>query len=315
MKMPRMFSFGEGRYYRFGLHAGLANLFRNGWVLGPKKTLGKIFQPVNFYGRFPEYYFFERSLEPLWQPAPTGREIRILDVGSPKLFGIYLAFHYPVKVWLTDIHPLNIDEYRSLWAALAKKARGDVVFDIQDGRRLSYPDRMFDGVFAMSVIEHIEGEAGDSLACSEMTRVLSPGGRLVLSVPFGPRYQEQRIRGLKGAVEKTRDGRTYFFSRIYDRASFFDRIGKAPQSNLVEQRLITVYRRRLLLVKMIHWLRKRLGENVAGFFGFTNPLQSKLCNIAESGAKEDFFAHYTPIYDATHIYADLIWTGEKSPGN
>jgi SAM-dependent methyltransferase len=314
-EMPQTFSFREGRYYRFGLHAGLANLFHNGCVLGIKKTLGKIFQPVNFYGRFPEYYFFERGLEPLWQRSPARREIRILDVGSPKLFGIYLAFHYPVEVWLTDIHPLNIDEYRVLWAALSKKAIGDVVFAIQDGRRLSFPDRMFDGVFAMSVVEHIAGDAGDSLVCAEMMRVLRPGGRLCVSVPFGPTYMEQRIRGLKGAVERTKDGRTYFFERIYDHASFRKRICEALQSDLVEQQLITVFRRRLVLVKMIHWLRGRLGENVMGFLGFANPLLSKLCNMAETGAKKDFFAHYTPIHDATHIYADLIWAAKKSPGN
>lgn len=307
--------FTQRKYYFFGVRAGLANLFRNGGKLGLKKTLGKIFQPLNFYGRFPEYFFFEQGLEPLWQQARAGKAIRILDVGSPKLFGMYLAFHFPVEVWLTDIHPLNIDEYRVLWGALAKKAAGAVRFDLQDARRLAFPDQMFDGVYAMSVIEHIAGDAGDSSACAEMLCVLCPGGRLALSVPFGPMPMEQQISGLKNAVEKTKDSQSYFFQRIYDERSFRDRISLPLHPHLAGQRSITVFRRRLFFVKMIHWLRERLGEDVMGFLGFTNPLQSMLCNAAEPGFKSDFYAFYEPVFRLRHVYADLIWTAEKGhPG-
>jgi SAM-dependent methyltransferase len=303
--------FEQGQYYRFGLKIGLANLFCNGWNLGIKKTLGKIFQPVNFYSRFPEYFYFEQALAALWINQPAGKEIRILDVGSPKLFGLYLAYHYPVKIWLTDFNILNIDEYCLLWGTLSEKAAGKIEFGIQDGRRLTFPDQMFDGVYAMSVIEHINGNTGDGEACAEMLRVLRPGGRLTVSVPFGSCYVEQQCRGLKGAVEKVTDNLLYFFQRIYDPRSFIYRLSEPLQPQLDDQQLTTVYRRNLPLVKTIHWLYDRLGENLMGFLGFFNPLQSKLCNIAETGVKTDFFTRYTPIHSMMDIYADLIWSVQK----
>ena len=303
--------FEQGRYYCFGVKVGLANLFSNGWVLGCKKTLGKIFQPVNFYGRFPEYFFFEQALSALWKNVPAGEEVRILDVGSPKLFGLYLAYHYKVKIWLTDINPLNIDEYRMLWAAISARAAGHIEFEIQDGRRLRFPDRMFDGAYAMSVVEHIDGDSGDGEACMEMLRVLRPGGRFAASVPFGSIYMEQKIRGVQGAVEKTADNRFYFFQRIYDEPGFNRRLGERLRCLLDNQQVITVYRRNLPLVRVIHWLRGLLGENGMGVLGFFNPLQSKLCNIAETGAKSKFFVRYGPIHGPRDIYADLVWTAKK----
>jgi SAM-dependent methyltransferase len=303
--------FEQGRYYRFGLKTGLANLFHNGWTLGFKKTLGKIFQPVNFYSRFPEYFFCEQALAALWKNQPAGKAIHILDVGSPKLFGLYLAYHYPVTIWLTDISNLNIDEYRLLWGAIAAQAAGNIEFAVQDGRKLSFPDQMFDGVYAMSVLEHVNGDSGDVQAGAEMVRVLRPGGRLTVSVPFGSCYMEQQVSGLKDAAEKTADNILYFFQRIYDFASFSRTISEPLQSRLDDQRLLTVYRRNLPLVKTIHWLHDRLGENVMGLLGFANPLQSKLCNFAETGAKMDFFVRYAPIHSIMDIYADLIWSAKK----
>src|SRR5690242_20298390 len=55
------FRYQEPRYYFFGLKAGLRNLLQNGFALGAKRTLGKIAQPINWYTRFPEYYYFDRA--------------------------------------------------------------------------------------------------------------------------------------------------------------------------------------------------------------------------------------------------------------
>ena len=59
----KIFRYDELRYFRFGLALGISNILRNGFQLGPKKTLGKVLQPINSYARFPEYHFLGRYIE------------------------------------------------------------------------------------------------------------------------------------------------------------------------------------------------------------------------------------------------------------
>lgn len=49
------------------------------------------------------------------------------------------------------------------------------------GQRLPFPDNTFEGVFSLSVLEHVS----DPFKCaSEMARVLKPGGKLLIGAPF-----------------------------------------------------------------------------------------------------------------------------------
>ena len=58
-----------------------------------------------------------------------------------------------------------------------------------DARDLDFPDGEFDRVTAISTIEHIE--EGDDTAMKELARVLRPGGRLVVTVPYNPLKRAQ----------------------------------------------------------------------------------------------------------------------------
>jgi len=183
----------EGAYYRFGLGAGLSSFMRNGFTPGFRVAASAVLQPINSYTRFPEYHFMEREVAALVEERGAGSPpLRVLDVGSPKLFGFILASRYDIDLTTTDISPLNLDPYLPLWRPLHRRARGRVRFELRDARRLSDPDGSCDIVYAMSVLEHVEGPAGDTAAVREMVRVLKPGGRLAVSVPFGPVFQEQR---------------------------------------------------------------------------------------------------------------------------
>jgi SAM-dependent methyltransferase len=53
-----------------------------------------------------------------------------------------------------------------------------------DGRAIPFPDESFDNVLCTEVLEHAEDPA--ALVC-EMKRVLRPGGRIVVTVPFSAR--------------------------------------------------------------------------------------------------------------------------------
>lgn len=301
-----VFPYNEIRYYSFGLRAGVASLARNGLALGLKKTLGKITQPINALTRFPEYYYFDSAIQSYLKEAGAAREIKILDVGSPKTLGLYLAAKTRSALTLTDISELNVDEYRVMWRGVESGAEGRAEFALQDGRSLTYADGEFDVVYSMSVIEHIDGDAGDGRAVQEMVRVLKPGGLLLLSVPYGGRYVEQQRVGFAGAVKETKDSQAYFFQRIYDQPAFERRI-LAAAGGLEQITLTTIWRRNLWIPVLLG----KVGASIRGLLGFMNPLFSAMVNRSRAGADTSFKVKYSDIHTASDIYGDMIMTGRK----
>ncbi|NJL13751.1 MAG: class I SAM-dependent methyltransferase [Microscillaceae bacterium] len=112
---------------------------------------------------------------------------RILDVGSAKADKIWLDWlnALPAEVHLTDY-----DDMIGLY--------GNIKFHQGDVRELPYNDNYFDVILAVSVIEHIGlsdpqvlqpdvpvvETNGDVNAVKELTRVLKPEGKLIMTFPF-----------------------------------------------------------------------------------------------------------------------------------
>ena len=68
-----------------------------------------------------------------------------------------------------------------------------LTFRKMDGRRLEFEDASFDVVYSLSSIEHFGGLEGAGAAIGEMSRVLKPGGLLVVATEYilsGPPYEE-----------------------------------------------------------------------------------------------------------------------------
>jgi SAM-dependent methyltransferase len=289
------------------------NLRANRISLGWKKTIGKILQPINMYTRFPEYQLFHAAIRPD-VGGRTDSLRRVLDVGSPKLFGFFLASRYEIRIHLTDLNPNDIEEYSTMWSALCGGATGHAVLERQDARALTYNDESYEIVYSMSAIEHVENEGGDTLAVRELWRVLRPTGLLIISVPFGDRYQEQMATGFSYSTTAVQSSKSHFFQRVYDKEAVEARLLAALAPSPAEVRVHTAYRsRKMPIAKAYHRLRRRVGLDVSGFFGFLNPILSAVLNRSCEGYAQDFLVSYGPAHSISDVYADAVLVCRK-PG-
>lgn len=113
------------------------------------------------------------------------RNAKILDIRSPKLLSLYLAIKYRAKVYATDLQDKSIynmwQTYFDCWSR--SSAKGEYTREYQDGRKLTYPDRTFDILYSISVLEHIP-DNGDSATMQEISRVLRKGGTAIIELPY-----------------------------------------------------------------------------------------------------------------------------------
>ncbi|MHB8160072.1 MAG: class I SAM-dependent methyltransferase [Thermoleophilia bacterium] len=301
-----LFQYKEPSFYLFGLKMGLKNLAHNHFQLGPKKTFGKIFQPINFYTRFPEYAHFLNQLENYVHENESST-ISILDVGSPKLFGFYLASQLPVNLLMTDISKLNIDEYIVIWEALKNKAPGHIKFEFQDVRSLSCAPESFDAVFCMSVLEHAEGVDADKTALVEMLRVLRKGGMFIFSVPIGNKEIEQ-LRPSSGVDHQgLENSDNSFFQRIYSYGSIEKRLMPELRPHLTETSTSIIIRKPSGLLRRY----LNLGQTARGALGFINPVMSAIYNDELHDPRHQIPSDYGEQHSARDIYGDFIYCGIK----
>ena len=199
--------------YAYGMKIG-AKLMARG-KLGPALRL--LVRPVNYWRNI-EYRL-------ICDAANFTAEDRVLDIGSPKLLSFYLAKVVGADVVATDIDDYFIDNERligEIEGIPSQKLRTAV----EDGRRLSFPDDSFDKVYSLSVLEHIP-EGGDTDCIKEIGRVLTPGGRCYLTVPFWPESRVDYIKD-KGVYWTEHsvdagDGRV-FYQRRYSEQDLYDRL-------------------------------------------------------------------------------------------
>ena len=76
--------------------------------------------------------------------------------------------------------------------AAIRTRRPDAKVAVADLGRLPFPDRSFDTVLCLGVLEHFEGGASEYVA--ELVRVLVPGGWLLVTVPYANLLKRRRAR-------------------------------------------------------------------------------------------------------------------------
>jgi len=176
--------------------------------------------PVD-YMRYAEFEAILKNLE-------LSTETKVLDVGSPQWFSIYLAKKYPtVDFYYINIINSELEPYKEITDALDLK---NLRYQKGDVRDLNFDDNFFDTVISISVIEHIYPEKGGDLqAFNEIGRVLKPEGDFFLTVPY---KDKSNIIYLDGPVyERNEKGRN-FYAREYDSQMFNELIGKSKFHSL-----------------------------------------------------------------------------------
>lgn len=147
----------------------------------------------------------------------------VLDAGSANsVLPIFLAANR-YKVLAIDVDDGRLAEQTRRLPHLEDKLfpAGGLRFEHQDVRALTFTDNSFDAVTAISMIEHIPDE-GDMEAVRELGRVVKPGGRLVITVPYGSTYYPGRPPQSTAATQ-----------RIYDESALSRRL--LETASLVEE--------------------------------------------------------------------------------
>lgn len=204
--------FIDAALYRYGLGLGFGSL-RHGRMRDAARYL---IRPVNYW-RAIEYQL-------IWDHAAFRPQMSVLDVGSPKLLSFYLSDRMRCRVVATDIDPYFLDTQAHV-QRLRHIPPERLQSRVEDGRALSFPSESFDVAYALSVVEHIPDD-GDSRCMAELGRVVSPGGTVVVTVPFAATYREEHHAA--GAfywshASSQRNGRA-FYQRRYDEAALQARL-------------------------------------------------------------------------------------------
>lgn len=219
--LPRSFIRGLSglKFDAYGRLLGIKYIFKK------KKFCSLLVNPVSSV-RYFEFDFVSRCL-------PLKKEMKVLDVSSPWLFGLWTAKNH--KVDYVYINP-DKREFAAIREFLdIDKGKGSYMFSAQDATKLPYPDCIFDAIVSISVIEHIS-ENGDSKAITEMWRTLKPGGQLILTFPvmrtYEDEYRNNNVYSLP-SVEQKND--LYFFQRFYDETAIKKRMLDHLPSHKIEK--------------------------------------------------------------------------------
>jgi SAM-dependent methyltransferase len=132
---------------------------------------------------------------------------RCLDVSSPKLLPSLLHAEGKGDWVCVDLFQEEIDAWRTIDPELE--------LDVQDATSLAFRDGSFEHCICISVLEHI-GVGKDSVALSEMWRVLEPGGTLHLTTDLASSPRDAFVAdAVYGRASPSVEGRGAFFKHDY----------------------------------------------------------------------------------------------------
>ena len=151
------------------------SLYRHSKLLG---------QRTDIYRNVEDSYTVKQA-----EPVLTEDSVH-LDIGSgSSLVPTFLYQRRGASTYATEMDPIYLKRQVQYQGILGIPKRGKFQVRAEDATNLSFADSSVDLVTAISTIEHIPGD-GDSRSMVEFARVLRLGGKVVVTVPTSPQYQE-----------------------------------------------------------------------------------------------------------------------------
>ena len=167
------------------------------------------------------------------------KDQKILDIGSPKLLSLYIAKKFKAKIISSDIH-----NYFTNYCIDFSKVLGtnkNYHTKIIDARKIKLNNNSLDKVYSLSVFEHIPGN-GDIRAVKEVRRILKKEGILILTLPFGAKFQIE-FRNPKNfyySLDNSKQNKKkVFYQRIYDEKELLRRIIKPSNMKVISKTYVT----------------------------------------------------------------------------
>lgn len=196
---------------------------------GDKNIYNEPFDGLSYYPTTGEIYHTNRSkakFHKFYLEALAGRSSpRILDIGcfiGTELFMLPKP-NTKAAYWGIDISPSTINYARSLARQRGEK---EIIFQVGDGNRtLNFPDKYFDIIYALELVEHINDPAK---FIKEVYRILRDDGVFIISTPNAGTFLNKISSALPSRVMRhlnssreadfRRHGRTtHIDSSVWDR--------------------------------------------------------------------------------------------------
>lgn len=212
----------------------------------------------------------------------------LLDIGTGKhsIFPLYVSYRFPeLNTRITDLGSYvfkQLDRIKKVKELSLSYHNSRLIIEKQDATQLTYEDNTFDRVSAISAIEHIPDD-GDSRSIKEICRVLKPGGRVVVTVPYQDKGYEARYRQ-KTTYTTEYEGEPVFFSHYYNEKALYERLVEV--SGLELDRILYLGEREFPYFDF--WCTKVPLRNCIKYvIGWVNPLMAlKYYKILEQNEKE-----------------------------